>query len=1328
MKAEMEQKYKEALKKASNKINELLVEITDLKREEAVAVTGMSCRFPGGADNPATFWKILEEGVDTVSLIPSERWDVEDFYSEDKDAPGKSYTREGAFLDDVSSFDASFFGISPREAAVVDPQHRLLLEVSHEALESAGQDVTKLNGSRTGVFIGISSFDYIQNHILSGKKELIDAYALSGMAGSSACGRLSYFFGFTGPGMSINTACSSSLTALHEARQSLLRKEADLALAGGVSLILSPELFIGFSRLGAVSPDGRCKAFDDTADGYGRGEGCGVVVLKRLSDARRDGDPILAVIRETAVNLNGTSNGFTAPNALAQEKLIAGVLEKAGLSPADIDYVEAHGTGTRLGDSLEAKALAKIFNKNTRQSKLLIGSVKTNIGHLEAASGMAALIKVILALHYEKIPGNLHFKTPSSYISWEQLPIEVVTRLTPWKKADKPRLAGVNTFGFSGINAHAIVEEAPGPGILTDAAALYTPDISYTPGTPAAGRENQWHALSLSAKNSQSLKRLAAAYQTFLLQTTLPLGDICYTANTCRSNYKYRLAVLGQSPGALSLGMTKCLERWPENGSPWENPVENITPALPGDSGTRKSRLAAMANLYCGRTGESGETDVDWQEFYHPSAHRKVLIPTTPFHRQRCWITRPLQPAHDSLRNPDGPLPETSTENSEAAISTGETGSLTSASVTKVLKETIHDVSGLPLDSIDATATLLSLGLDSLMLVKVKHKIETTYAVVIAIEGFFTTLDTVEKIVSFIRQKGLTVEDQPEAPAPPSFPSLRSVEKKESYPVSAAQGRLFALHRFVPGTVGYNMPGSLVFEGDADIDSIREAFFRVIRRHDSLRTTFLLQEGRPRQRVHPSEDCELDVEYFDLTEQKEAGGEFSGETGDPMSAVTRAFIRPFELTRAPLMRIGLVKEGWKSYRLLLDMHHIVSDGVSMEIILNEFAALYGGAQPGELSKVSFQYKDFVVWHNRFVGSEAVQKQKQYWQDKYSGEIPLLNLHTDYPRPSLQSFDGDIFDFEIDRELTSALRRTAVQEGATLYMVLLAIYNILLARYSDCEDLIVGTPASGRRHPALEHIVGMFVNTLAVRNYPEKNKRFDDFLREVKSNFLEAFENQDYQFDELVEHLDLKKDVSRNPLFDTMFSLLNVRYDALKIRNREFKVRFLESKVAKFDITLQCREEDSRLLCSVEYCVKLFKKETMQRFAGHFVNIVREVTTDPGIETGRIRMISEVEEKQLLYEFNDTETPYPADKTVVDLFRRQVESTPDAVVLVGLPAAASPPFFHAVTYREMNAGAEALAERLRGIGVAKGRIVVIDIPRSIDLVTGPMGILQSGAAY
>lgn len=518
------------VKRAILEIRELKAKIERIEHDaaEPIAVVGIGCRFPG-SDGPEAYWQLLRNGVDAIGEVPKERWDVDAFYDPDPDAPGKIYTRHGGFLDCVDQFDAAFFGISPREAVHLDPQQRLLLEVAWESLEHAAISPERLVGSKTGVFVGVCTNEYASLH-LNGA-ESVNAYFGTGNSASVAAGRLSYFFGWQGPSLAIDTACSSSLVAVHLAINSLRRHECEMALAGGVNVMLRPETTVNFCRARMLAPDGRCKTFDAAADGYSRGEGAGVVILKRLSRARADGDRVLAVLLGSSVNQDGRTGGLTVPNGAAQQALLREALANAGVPPVDVQYVEAHGTGTALGDPIEVHSLRAVLAAGRQSSHpLVIGSVKTNVGHLEGAAGIAGLTKAVLAVHHREIPQHLHFRQLNPQIDVQGAPIQIASERRPWPSASR-RVAGVSSFGFSGTNAHVVLAEAP--------------DAQDDSGiAPIVGGSELF---VLSARTSSALRVVATRLADYLERpVTVSLADVAFTLAAGRAHLATRAAFIAK--------------------------------------------------------------------------------------------------------------------------------------------------------------------------------------------------------------------------------------------------------------------------------------------------------------------------------------------------------------------------------------------------------------------------------------------------------------------------------------------------------------------------------------------------------------------------------------------------------------------------------------------------------------------------------------------------------------------------------------------------------------------------------------------------------------
>ena len=1623
---------------------------------EPIAIIGLSCRFPQ-ANSPQAFWELLRNGVDTITEVPSDRWDVDAFHSETPER-GKVMTRFGAFLDNVDLFDPAFFGISPREAARMDPQQRLLLEVSWEALENAFIPPPSLAGTRTGVFVGISSYDY--SRLQFDNHEMIDAYAGTGNAHSIAANRLSYVFDLRGPSMAVDTACSSSLVSVHLACQSLRSGESDLALAGGVNLILTPELTITFSQARMLAPDGHCKTFDASADGYVRGEGCGVVVLKRLSDAMRDGDNILALVRGSAVNQDGRSNGLTAPNGLAQQDVIRTALNQAGVSPNQIGYVEAHGTGTPLGDPIEMASLNAVLNDDSNQ-RVIVGSVKTNIGHLESAAGIAGLIKVVLAMQNESIPPHLHLKEINPYLSLEGSRIEIGTYLRPWKRRDIPRFAGVSSFGFGGTNAHIVLSDAPLVDVTLSGAPRHEGSLSNANGS-LVGIERPRHLLTLSAKTQHSLEQLTQSLNDSIRNTQYEVQDIAFTSNTTRAHFENRLAIQASSneellkeledflnnsdsslvvsgqakptaqpmiaflftgQGSQYAGMGKGLyesqptfraaldecatildpilgrslleiifadkndstihqtqytqpalfafeyalaKLWlswgitphavvghsvgeyvaaciagvftledglrliaerarlmgslPQNGtmvavfadvtkiadvlkpfahqvsiaasngpdntvisgeksavqtvvddltklgisskllvvshafhSPlmdsildefesfanriqFSNPLILFLSNLTGEALTQpltakywrnhirsevkfSAGMGSLAGLGIDAFIEIGPSpvlsgmgkrclpesksawlpslrqnqdewqtildslgklyvqgvDVDWKGFDSGYTRNKVMLPNYPFDRQRYWLevnretsrqvdkeTRTQgnklpsprsngksKPVDVTLSDSEGSLPKPrETLRSRRTLPQSDIPELSHAKLIATepaqRQKTIEDflqqqaarVLGMEASRLTLNQPLDTLGLDSLMAMELKNSLESKLGAQISVASLLQgpTIASLAAEALASLESTRTADDAPFVIA--QNPSRES-------PLSVGQQALWFLHQLMPGELSFNVAGAIRIRGDLDARALQLAFEQLVARHESLRSTFHVANGEPLQRAHDSMDG-----IFRIVDSSALEDDALRER---LAQDARA---SFDLEAGPVIRADLHRTRDSSHILLLAMDHIVTDFWSMTILARELLMLYesnNGNTQIELPSLSARYSDYVTWEATMLESGRGEKHWEYWRDTLGNQLPALNLPTDRPRAPMQTYRGDSEHLFMDAELYEKLRSLAQENGATMFMTLLAAFQTLLHRYSNQEEFLVGSVTAGRSHAELSNLVGYFINPIALRADFSNNPSFNEIIQRVKRTALGAFEHQEYPPALLAKRLGIQRDSSRPPLFETMFILqkaheadvqmlspfaLGLDGARMETSGLELESIALGGEPAQFDMTMMMSELGNGLAAALQYNVDLFDAETIQQMLKHFHSLLREIVADPSQPVSNYSLLDESETQQILVEWNQTQTDYPREACIHELIEAQAKKTPDAIAVQfnhrpeGADGATQgfEENLRDVSYKELNKRADEVAKILIGQGVKPGTLVGLFVNRSVEMLVGLLGVLKAGGAY
>ncbi len=1502
------------------------------RRRAPIAIIGLGCRFPGAAD-PEAFWTLLRDGVDAVREVPSDRWDAAAYLDPTPGTSGKMVTRWGGFLDAVDQFDPGFFGISPREAARMDPQQRLLLEVSWEALEHAGLAPERLARSRTGVFIGISHNDYTL--LQSDDPALIDAYAGTGNAFSIAANRLSYVYDFRGPSIALDTACSSSLVTAHLAVQSLRNGECDLALAGGVNLILSPELSVAFSQARMLSPEGRCKTFDASADGYVRGEGCGIVVLKRLADAQRDGDTVLAVIYGSAVNQDGRSNGLTAPSTQAQQAVIREALRDAGLRAEDISYVEAHGTGTVLGDTIEMDALAAALGERTPATPCLVGSVKTNIGHLEAASGVAGLIKAVLMLQKRQIAPHLHLQEVNPHLRLAERSLAIPVTLQPWQAATT-RYAGVHAFGFGGANAHLILGEAP---VCEPAAA-----------SPAAQRAH--HILALAALNPAALHALVGRLAGYLAaHPEADVADICASFNTGRSHFPQqrtaaraaliaattaelatrlrelqaepvtvrlaapRVAFLFTGQGAAHQGMGRqlyhgfprfreAIERcdallrdrlprpllsvlytagdaahilhepqyaWPalfaveyalaQLWQSWgiapahllgqgvgeyvaatiagaltlEDALQLVaeigrllaalpqkaalaaferfaarytwrTPAIPILSGVTGGLLAggelltasylertlrqpaleramqvlhtARCNVFlelgprpqlsevvrqtldpaealylCALQGNAPDErslltslaayyaaggTVDWPAFHRDMAYRRLALPAYPFQRQRYWsesaaaARRRGQPAPRVDQPAEAVPPSAGEPNAPALTTRADVLAAPAAArpglILGAVREHLARVLGAPAAELSAESRLNYLGLDSILALELKSALEVSLHVELPIVKLLEgpSLGELAEVVA-----GL-VSDAGETAIPLAIEEADTEAEARDYPLSIGQRALWLQHQVAPGSV-YNPVYAVRIKSAVDIEALQHALQTLTDRHPALRTTFGAQDGQPFQRVHahrPAHCAVIDATGWD-------------EPALEQRLIEEAY-RPFDLEVGPLLRVNLFTRGVNADPvLLLAAHHISVDMWSLAVLMSELGTAYAEALGETMPRTGTatdalpapRYTDFVRWQQAMLAGPSGERSWRYWQAQLAGELPDTDLPIDRPRPAVQTYLGSVETLDLGPELSARLRQFCEQTGATPYVVMLAAFQTLLHRYMQANDIIVGSPTTGRARAQFASIIGYFVSPVALRIGFADNPTVTDLIRRVRQTVLDALAHADFPLPLLVERLRPPRDPGRTPIFQTMFV-----YERPQLLYEEGLARMalgadgtqmdlgslsLESvavprRMSPFDLTLLVADAGACLSVAAEYNMDLFDPATVRRMLGHYRTLLAGMLAAPQLPVAALPVLTDVERNTIFESWSGTCCADLAHETIHAAFEAQARRTPDAAALV-----ASNVTF---TYRELNERADWLAQHLRGLGIGPERLVALSFERSPEMIVAILGVLKAGGAY
>ncbi|NBI31205.1 condensation domain-containing protein [Chengkuizengella marina] len=1133
-----------------------------------IAIIGVSSYLPMAKDK-LEFWENLLNGKDSIQSFPKNRMeDIYPFLQKNKQLESTIEFYEGAYLQHIDKFDFEFFGISPKEASLMDPNQRLFLQTAWKTLEDSGYGGDKLKGSRTGVYLGYNADAFVDyKKIIAAVEPDSISMAIPGNLSSVIASRISYLLDFKGPAMCIDTACSSSLVALHVACHAIWNGDCDQALIGSVNVNILP--FDKKFKIGIESFDGRARTFDQQSDGTGAGEGSIALLIKPLSRAVQDRDQIYALIKGSAMNQDGSSIGITAPNVLAQEDVIVKALQDADVHPETITYIEAHGTGTKLGDPIEIDGITRAFQRFTNKKQFCaIGSVKTNIGHLDNAAGIAGLLKTILSLQHSTIPPMLHFHEANEKIDFISSPVYVNKKTNKWEKQDHPRRAGVSSFGMSGTNCHVILEEAP-QRIMT------TEEL----------QSESFHIFTISAKSKSSLLNLIEQYVKFVEAehvNYINIYDLCYTANTGRGHYSYRIAMLIDSLEDLKQKLYELLNgQWAnlENQDIYYN---NVTSLIEIQENQLTSSLIQMEReqiVHICKDYMLGKI-INWELLYENG--NKVSLPTYCFDQRRCWLEVSKFHFKKSIN-----AKKDDKQAKQIKLIGRKTNEYTK--VEEIVAGAWGEVLGFKELKLDVP--FYELGGDSILALNIVNLISQQSKVTVGVSELLK-YETIQELAAYIENL-IEGELYVERLVPIS---------ENTVALTPSQNRLYVLYKVDPQDLSYNMPICLEINGILEFDRLKAAIKQVIKRHGSLRTTIEFKNNEAFQTVH--HHLESHFAHFKIQDED-------------IEEVTKLFVRPFTLNKGPLIRLGIASNDKGKQWLLLDMHHIISDGISYGLFIKELLQIY----KGEILPIPpVQYKDYSLWKNAMIFSEKYALEKKYWLNMFSGDIPVLNLPTDFDRPSYKTTKGDFFQIALIPELKNKIHQFAVNSNTTLYHILFSCYQILISKITGQQDIIVGTLTEGRSHPEVQNLIGMFVNTLAIRSFPKNTMTFTQFLLETKHNLLEAFQHQNYPFDELVKELNLR-DTSRNPLFDTFFIFQNIAFPLLENEEFQFTPHFLETKTSKFDLSLQAMENENSINLRLDYCTDIFKETTIAKFANYYVEILEACMEQPDTKIREINLKS-----------------------------------------------------------------------------------------------------------
>lgn len=1192
-----------------------------------VAIIGIGCRFPG-ANNPDEFWQNLIQGKESITQLTDEMLMSEGIPK--SSFKNKNYVKSAALLENVKCFDASFFDIPPREAVLTDPQQRFLMEVVWEALEDAGYNPDSYQ-KKIGLYAGGGINTYLFSNLLQNKSLVSNVTDLNIYITNhidSLATRIAYKLGLTGPAVTVQTACSTSLVTTHLACQSLLTGDAEIAISAGVKISIPHYSGYQFQEDGIKSKDGHCRPFDDKATGTVFGSGAGVIVLKLLDKAIEDNDNIYAIIKGSAINNDGNIKmNYASPGIMGQAAVIQEALCNADIAPHTLSYIETHGTATHVGDPIEIAALKQALGNYSDKKRCAIGSVKSNIGHLDVAAGLASLIKTALALRHKKIPASINFNSLNKQINFQDSPFYINTTLKNWEPIDDIRRAGVSSFGLGGTNAHIILEE------VEDAPPLQSIE--------------KFRIIPLSAKTDNALNQVIQRLIEFLTKNSQNLADLAYTLAIGRKHFAYRKAFIADSIDTL-LTQLKNFQN---------NKMELST----------TSELNTLSQQW-----EQG-LDLDWEVQYQHEKLKKISLPTYPFDKTEYWI----------LPTAIAVTPEIYEENSDK--------NATLANVTKdnIIQFAItwfKEILGV--SNVQAHDNFFELGGDSLSAINLTEKIEKQLALQIPIAKIISAPSPLAIAEIIWIEKNL-----------PEIGTEIKVKNGNFFPLSAEEMRFWLAEQINPKCKAYCVPVTFKIEGNLNLKSFRLAIQQLAKRHDCFSSTFKLEKNNPVRITHSNES--FDLEFINCVTLKESEVQ-------AISLLTERCSTGFNLETGPLARAILLQYDQDKYFFGLVLHHILVDGHSMSILIDELSLLYRSLianQPLPLSNSTKQARPL---------SFDREKEKTFWQDYLSGIIPKSAFLPDFPNPNMTGIPSKRIEALIEAELLNKLIMLATQEKTSLFVVLLSAWLMLTYRYSGDDDFIVGYPINQRGLKSSEEELGPKINTIPFRAKLTETINFLELTRYVHEQHILLLQHSNLSYEEMTADLLKTDSVQAKSLVQNYFVYQNTRQVNLALPEVITKSFDIELGYSQHDITLVLVPDKGIMQCNLEYNTHLFQHENMQKVLDTFLILLKRTVEAP---TTPITLIPLSHERIPQNTDQDVASRY---KTVIELFEQQIASFPlQTAVICGQQK---------LSYMELNTKANQLARYFINCGVKKGNSILVQANRSESVLIALLAIFKVGAVY